>query len=199
MIIWKSLRKIEITPAFLAFLCAYYYFDPAKTFVPFLFSIVAHELGHLLALRLLGIKVHKLSLSATGAKIKTVPLPYRHEILVAMAGPLVNFALLFLFLHREPVTALVNFCLLCYNLLPFYPLDGGRILRALLHLLLDQKLALALERLICLICLLLLTGGACYLTCVLHAGLWPVLFCGLLIVRLGEAILPKQQFFKVRS
>ncbi len=199
MKILKSLRKIEITPAFLVFLCAYYYFDPAQTFAPFLLSVSLHEAGHLFVMAILGAKVHKLRLGACGASIETAPLSYRHELLIAAAGPIINFSLLLFFLRREPVTALVNFCLLCYNLLPFYPLDGGRILRSLLRLLLGDRTARVMERLICVLCLILVTGGACYLTCVWHAGLWPVLLCGLLILRLGETIFPKYQFFQVRS
>lgn len=41
-----------------------------------------------------------------------------------------NLALLLAFSRTLPRFALVNFCLLAYNLLPFYPLDGGRLLRA---------------------------------------------------------------------
>ena len=44
---------IEINPAFVAILCAYYYFDPACTFWPFVSALLFHEAGHLLLLWLL--------------------------------------------------------------------------------------------------------------------------------------------------
>ncbi len=195
----KFLKRIEITPAFLVFLCAYCYFDPAHTFTPFLLSVTLHETGHLIALRCVGARIHKVRLGVSGTTIQTVPLRYSHEILVAAAGPMMNFMLLLLLLHKEPVAALLNFCLLCYNLLPVYPLDGGRILRALLHLLLDEKAAEMIEKMVSLACLTVLLLLSCYLTCVWHAGLWPVLVCALLLIRIGETIFPKGRIFALRS
>lgn len=199
MTVWNSLRRIEITPSFLFFLCAYYYFDPWKSFVPFLLSTIAHESGHLIALKLLDVKVHNLRFGATGAIIRTAPLPYYHELIAAAAGPSVNFLLLILFFHRSPALALVNLCLLFYNLLPFYPLDGGRILRALLHLLLNERSAQLLERIITSLCLIVLICIACYLTCVMHMGLWPVIVCGLLLIRMTGAIFPQKRVDKLIS
>ena len=53
-------RKIEISPAFVAVLCAYFYFDPAGTFFPFLLAVTLHEAGHLITLRLLKSEIHSL-------------------------------------------------------------------------------------------------------------------------------------------
>ena len=191
--------SLDISPAFAVFLCAYYYFDPAHTFAPFLAAVTIHEAGHLVMLRLLRVRVHKLRLGVTGAVIETDLLPYRKEIAVALAGPTVNGIMLLLFSSRAPLFALVNFCLLAYNLLPFYPMDGGRILRALLHLLLPERAALWTERGIGIGCGVLLLAGACYLTCVWHAGLWPILIFALLIVRIAGTILPEQSFLPVSS
>lgn len=188
--------SLDISPAFAVFLCAYYYFDPAHTFAPFLAAVTIHEAGHLVMLRLLRVRVHKLRLGVTGAVIETDLLPYRKEIAVALAGPTVNGIMLLLFSSRAPLFALVNFCLLAYNLLPFYPLDGGRILRALLHLLLNDRVARALERSIAAVCLLLLIAFSCYLTCFWHAGLWPVLVCGCLLLRVSGTILPEKNRYK---
>ncbi len=181
-----------MTPAFAVFLCAYYYFDPAYTFSSFLGAVTLHEVGHLLMLRLLHVRIHKLRLAASGAVIETESLPYCKEIAVAAAGPAMNGLLLFLAARKEPMFALVNFCLLAYNLLPFYPLDGGRILCAVLHLLLSERAARMLVRIIEAVCLALLIAFSCYLTCVWHAGLWPVLVCALLLVRVTGTILPEK-------
>lgn len=188
--------SLDISPAFAVFLCAYYYFDPAHTFAPFLAAITLHEAGHLFMLRLLRVRVHKLRLAVSGAVLETEVLPYRKEIAVALAGPTVNGAALLLFSKRAPLFALVNFCLLAYNLLPFYPLDGGRILHALLHLLLSDRMARALERGISAVCLMLLIAFSCYLTCVWHAGLWPVLVCGFLLLRVSGTILPEKNRYR---
>ncbi len=181
--------RIDVTPAFIAFLCAYYYFDPAQSFAPFLLSVLLHEAGHLLALKLSGAKILMLRLSACGATIVTEPLCYQTELLAAAAGPATNLLLLLIAIHRTPVFALVNLCLLTYNLLPIFPLDGGRMLRALLLLLLPARAAELLERVVGGICLGALLAAACYLTCVWHAGLWPVLVAALLLLRVTETIL----------
>ncbi|MBQ3356690.1 MAG: hypothetical protein IJG45_06200 [Oscillospiraceae bacterium] len=191
----SALQALEISPAFIAFLCAYYYFDPARTFVPFLFSVTAHEAGHLLLLAILRAKVHKLRLTFSGAVLLTEPLRYGQEIAAAAAGPAVNALLLVFFAKTEPTMAFVNLLLLSYNLLPFYPLDGGRILRAVLHILLSAYAAEVTERIICGGCCLLLLCAAVWLTCVWHAGLWPVIVWALLAVRIAGTVLPEKRIF----
>ena len=191
----RVLRAVEISPAFIAFLCAYYYFDPAKTFVPFLFSVTAHEAGHLLALTLLRGRIHKLRLTFSGAVLVTEPLRYSSEMIAAVAGPAVNLLLFVLLAESEPLTAFVNLLLFSYNMLPFYPLDGGRMLRAVLHLLFSDQIANLTEKIFCVFCCLILLFGAVYLTCVWHAGLWPVIVWALLTVRIAGTVLPEKRFF----
>lgn len=191
------LRRISISPGFLAFLCAYYYFDPCGTFWPFCSAVLCHELGHLLILYLLGIELRGIRIGLGGACIMAGPLSYGRELLTAVAGPGVNLILAAIFLHRSPVTALVNLALLGYNLLPFYPLDGGRILRCALCLILRERVARIMEHAVRLICLSALWIGAIYLCCNLHAGLWPVLICAFLTVRIGESV-EKQIFVNKR-
>lgn len=196
MTICRHKPLIEIRPAFIAFLCAYYYFDPARSFFPFLFSVTLHEASHLLTLTCLRVPVCRFSLSAVGAVLETPPLSYRDEIIAAASGPAVNAVLFLLLIQKDPAFALVNFCLLAYNLLPFYPLDGGRILRAVLCTLFQERTAQIVERLITLLGMLSLTALAVYLTCIWHAGLWPVLVCAILLMKIscqGETT-----FFPVR-
>lgn len=192
-------QKIDVSPAFIAFLCAYYYFDPAQTFAPFLFSVTVHEAAHLLVLRIVRARIHKLRLTGCGAVIVTDPLSYRHELLAAAAGPTANLLLLRLNLHRAPELALINLGLFLYNMLPLYPLDGGRILRAALHLLLTERAANLLERGVALLCVSALCACAVYLTCILHAGLWPVVLCALLLVRIAGTIFPEKRILRIGS
>ena len=86
-----------------------------------LLSCALHELGHLLVLRLLGVRVRRLSITAVGAEMETDrSLSYGGEILAALAGPLVNLvlALTFCRFSRGWVFAGLNLVLCCFNLLP---------------------------------------------------------------------------------
>lgn len=86
-----------------------------------------HEAGHLLAIRLLGADARKIQVGPTGAKIHTsFSEPWR-ELLCAAAGPAASL-LLVLAAKPFPRIALCGFVQGLYNLLPIYPLDGGRML-----------------------------------------------------------------------
>jgi Zn-dependent protease len=122
--------------------------------------VLLHELGHALAARRLGIPVREIVLLPIGgvAQLERNPCRPLHELLIAAAGPLVNvvIALLlaaFLWWHGElPATAGTvaadvsapslrgglywllgsNVLLVLFNLVPAFPMDGGRMLRAVL-------------------------------------------------------------------
>lgn len=186
--------KIDLTPGFIAFLCAYYFFDPAHTFWAFLISVALHEAAHLMLLSFLHVPIHRIRLSVCGAIIETPSLQYRQELAICAAGPCMNFILLYATTQTLPAFALVNLCLFAYNMLPLYPLDGGRMLRALLHLMLENRTAEIVEKLIAATCLTSIVAFSVYLTCVWHVGLWPVLVSALLLLRIAGTILPNRIF-----
>jgi Zn-dependent protease len=114
----------------------------------FFASIVFHELSHSLVARARGISVRRITLFVFGgvAEIMREPRHALDEFLIAVAGPLASvaaasgFAIAGLMMRlvrlEAPATmfgwlALVNFLLAVFNLLPGYPLDGGRVFRAL--------------------------------------------------------------------
>ncbi|MBT3217759.1 MAG: hypothetical protein HN348_01600 [Proteobacteria bacterium] len=105
-------------------------------------SVVLHELGHALAARACGIQTRDITLYPFGGVAAIVRMPERpiHELIIAVAGPLVNFVLFSAFLYAYLVTgigflaiiALVNVIMGIFNLIPAFPMDGGRVLRAVL-------------------------------------------------------------------
>ena len=115
--------------------------------------IVLHELGHSLTARRYGIGVSRILLLPIGgmAEFDSIPREPKRELLISLAGPAVNFtivALLLLILpwpndwHSESVEFSVrgladlllriNLIMGSFNLLPVFPMDGGRVFRALL-------------------------------------------------------------------
>ena len=112
--------------------------------------VTLHEFGHALAARFYGISVPTITLLPIGgvANLERMPDKPRQELIIALAGPLVNLALvvillpitLFVFGFQAQQSPGVNLSVILsdistpglFNLLPAFPMDGGRILRALL-------------------------------------------------------------------
>lgn len=114
--------------------------------------VILHELGHALAAKRFNIKTRRISILPIGgvAQLESIPEKPKEELIVALAGPAVNFvivAVLYPFAKIDVemeslgrigpgnfLTALmsVNVWLALFNLIPAFPMDGGRVLRALL-------------------------------------------------------------------
>lgn len=103
-------------------------------------AAAVHELGHLAALRLAGIRVRRLTLHAAGARLETDPMGPGEELCCALAGPVAG-ALTMVLWRSFPELALAGLVQTAFNLLPVYPLDGGRAWRAARALARRQDLA----------------------------------------------------------
>ncbi|MDJ0804442.1 MAG: site-2 protease family protein [Desulfobacterales bacterium] len=130
----------------------------AATGVAFILAIflcvVLHEFGHALTARRYGVRTRDIILLPIGglARLERIPTQPVQELWVALAGPAVNIVIaagLFIWLYVtatfEPLQTLtlttgpflerlmaVNLFLVVFNLIPAFPMDGGRVLRALL-------------------------------------------------------------------
>jgi len=130
------------------------------------FSVILHELGHALTARRYGVPTQDITLLPIGgvARLAYIPKEPRQELAIALAGPAVTLAIIVVLygvlrLFDLPVTRpqdiltshgsvlsqllWANVSLLLFNLLPAFPMDGGRALRALLALRMDYVRATA--------------------------------------------------------
>ena len=93
-----------------------------------LLAALIHECGHLIAVRLTGGRVLAIRLHAGGARIETAPMEPGKAAVCALAGP--GAGALTIFAWRFfPEMALAGLVQTVFNLLPIYPLDGGRVVR----------------------------------------------------------------------
>ncbi len=101
-------------------------------------SVALHELGHSVVARAKGGYIHEIVLYPFGgaAKISNIPKRPIDEIMVALAGPAVSLVLALVFQQIELLRFLgyLNGMLFFFNILPVFPMDGGRVLRAALTL-----------------------------------------------------------------
>jgi Zn-dependent protease/predicted transcriptional regulator len=98
-------------------------------------SIVLHELGHAAVARRYGLPIRRITLFIFGgvAEMEAEPERPAAEFWVAIAGPIVSFLVgLVCWLRVLAYLASINVILAVFNLVPAFPLDGGRILRAAL-------------------------------------------------------------------
>lgn len=141
--------------------------------------VVLHELGHSLAARRFGVPTHSITLYPIGgvARLGFIPRNPRHELVIAIAGPAVNLLIACLLVPVLLLTGLPgwedqaapaygastyvaallvgNLAMILFNLIPAFPMDGGRVLRSLIawkgHYRLATEIAARLGQLISLL------------------------------------------------
>lgn len=171
--------KFTIHPLFFIFGLYFALTGKVFSFIIFTISAVIHELGHSFASARRGYTLNRVVLMPYGAVIggDTEGLSYKDEAVISAAGPMTNGAIALFFValwwfvpdiypYTETVVT-ANASLAIINLLPCYPLDGGRFLCATLSLFMKRKKAVLLTRIFGVFlaaCLLALFIVSCFFT-----------------------------------
>lgn len=152
--------RFKFHPLFLGLGIALIYFNLGHVFLCYLIAVILHELGHALMAKKLGYKLNTISLMPYGAELsgKQTVFSEQDEVYIALAGPFVNLCLIIItialwwlyptYYYYTEAFVIANMAGLFFNLLPVFPLDGGRVLLALVSKKIGRKNALKKVKLI---------------------------------------------------
>ena len=132
------MRRVEVSPSACVLAALLLLTLPLRWLLAALFAAGIHELCHVLAVRLCGGRIFRIRVGPSGAVMETEGLSFPREMLCALAGPVGSFLLLSLG-KWFPEAALCGAAQGLYNLLPVYPLDGGRALGCFLGMVLPGQ------------------------------------------------------------
>lgn len=145
--------RFRIDLKIFAFLILFYITKQIETYALLVLFAIIHEIGHLVVGLAVGMKPEKFEIMPYGVSVafKITPQDFNvkikkgnifelKKIIVALAGPITNAIILIICMNINIPIFLglmiiySNFLLIIFNLLPIYPLDGGRILKGILHI-----------------------------------------------------------------
>lgn len=138
----KKLR-IRIDLKILIFVIIFYFTNQLRIYLIIMFFCIFHELGHLIAGLILKMRPEKIEIIPFGLSISfdtNFDNNKIKEIIVALAGPVVSLILTIFcrYIDLKYITiqeaVYSNLLILLFNLLPLYPLDGGRIIKGILDI-----------------------------------------------------------------
>lgn len=150
---WKMVLRIDLK--IFIFFVLFYLTKQIELYATIMVLCVIHELGHVLMGIIMGLKIERLEIMPLGLsvsfkinvddynkKIKKGNILQLKKIAIAGAGPFTNLMMLLLVLNTKidlkvvsnEILAYANILIILFNMLPIYPLDGGRILKEFIHI-----------------------------------------------------------------
>lgn len=164
--------NIKINLKIFLFAIIFYLTKQIHIYALLMFFAFCHEMGHLLCGIFMGLKPKSLKIMPMGLSIefeiysKNIKEKLQtKKIWIAIAGPITNVLIIFItiifsknietILYEEIIYS--NILIAIFNLLPIYPLDGGRILKETIHIIKGRKRAIELTNYISNISMILLT------------------------------------------
>lgn len=128
--------KIHIT--LILVLVYNYFFSDIKLFIMFYMFAIMHELSHAVVALLLRIDIKEFEFTPFGVCVKYENnLSDLKELIISVSGPV--FSMILACLYGNKIYFIINILITIFNLLPVYPLDGGRVLRVILKFIFGYK------------------------------------------------------------
>ncbi len=136
--------RIRINLQIFVFAIIFYLTKQIRIYTILMVFALVHELGHLVAGILLGLKAKGIDIMPFGVSINFEDYSNKYiakKIIIAMAGPLVNTIIVILGIYNNWEEEIIysNILIGLFNLIPLYPLDGGRILKYIIQLATNSK------------------------------------------------------------
>ena len=129
------------------FFMIFYFTNQLSAYLWIMLFCFIHEMGHLIMGFILGLKPEKIEIMPFGFFLEFKPITLKSNkeilksnILIAIAGPMTNLIIIFiiLFLHisfiGKDIVIYTNLLIFTFNLIPIFPLDGGRVLKEILNI-----------------------------------------------------------------
>ena len=170
----ESNLRIILNLNIFIFLIIFYFTKQIELYVTIIFFALIHEISHIIVGILYGLKAKTLKITPFGVSIYFEKykknggrILEKQKIIIALAGPIMNLVIAFiimflpinLFVHVSQANLVYsNLLLAVFNLLPIYPLDGGRIIKSVLTLKnVEKKKKVVLTERISFVTLIILT------------------------------------------
>ena len=130
--------KIEINLKIIFVFLLFVLLNNIDTYIIFLIFIIIHEMSHLTVAILIGAVPKKISVNPFGVSLELYSyekIDFWGRIFFFSIGPFTNFiiAIISFFLKFNDLIIYTNLAILCFNVLPILPLDGGKILKEILN------------------------------------------------------------------
>lgn len=137
--VYAIVRRMIIHPLFLPILFSMVMYGNISYYALILSSLIIHEVGHMIAAWTVKVKVERCVIMPYGGEIELVggqSLPPKKQLIIALGGPIATLICIAITPLLDPLFAdpflKIQLILLAINLVPIWPLDGGRVVLSLI-------------------------------------------------------------------